>query len=111
MSGGPMEYAAEEGECVRMVLDDMGVPKRGEDGDLSLVGRVLLAIVTNGKPVDPVAALHLACVAHGSQKAFAERAGVSGAYVNDVLQRRREPGGAITQALGLERITAYRRMT
>lgn len=110
MSDNAIEYAAEEAECVRMVLDDMGVPKRGEDGDLSLVGRVILAIVTSGKPVDPVATLHLAVAEHGSQKAFAERAGVSAQYVNDVLQRRREPGTAITQALGLERITAYRRM-
>ena len=111
MSGGSMEFAAEEAECVRMVLDDMGVPKRGDEGDLSLVGRVLLAIVTNAKPVDPIAVLRIACAEHGGQKDFAERAGISAAYVNDVLHRRREPGVSILQPLGLERITAYRRTT
>lgn len=42
------------------------------------------------------------------QKAWAERAGVSPAYVNDVLHLRREPGKSICDALGLERIVKYR---
>ncbi len=45
----------------------------------------------------------------GSQKAFAAKAGLSPAYVNDVLQHRREPADAILDAVGLERDTVYRR--
>ena len=43
-----------------------------------------------------------------SQKHWAAEAGVSAAYVNDVLQGRREPGQAICDALGIERIVTYR---
>lgn len=45
----------------------------------------------------------------GSQKAFAVTAGLSPAYVNDVLQHRRDPADAILEAVGLERDTVYRR--
>ncbi len=50
-----------------------------------------------------------ACYEAGSQSAWARCADVSQAYVNDVLRGRREPGEAILQALGLERVTAYRK--
>ncbi len=50
-----------------------------------------------------------ACQAEGSQSAWARRAGVSQAYVNDAMHGRREPGEAILQALGLERVTTYRK--
>jgi hypothetical protein len=33
------------------------------------------------------------------------------AYVNDVLNERREPGDKILEALGIERIVTYRRRT
>lgn len=44
----------------------------------------------------------------GIQIAFAEENGISAAYVNDVLRGRREPGKKILDAIGVERITAYR---
>lgn len=40
----------------------------------------------------------------GTQKAWAEQAGVSAAYVNDVLKGARRPGEAILRALGLARL-------
>lgn len=45
-----------------------------------------------------------------NQGAWAVSKGVSPSYVSDVLLRRREPGKAILDALGLERITLYRRL-
>lgn len=44
----------------------------------------------------------------GSQAAFAELHGISLAYVNDVLNFRREPGPAILEALGIEKVVTYR---
>lgn len=44
-----------------------------------------------------------------SQTAWAKKHGVSAAYVSDVLAGRREPGKLILDALGLERVTSYRR--
>jgi len=46
--------------------------------------------------------------AAGSQQAFAERAGVSQAYVGDILRGQRTPGAKILHALGLEKVVAYR---
>lgn len=43
----------------------------------------------------------------GTQKAWAERAGVSEVYVSDVLRKRRPPGDAILRALGLTRRMVY----
>ena len=54
-----------------------------------------------------VEALRLACQRAGSQTNFAKEAGVSVAYVNDVLQGRREPGKSICEALGFERRVTY----
>ncbi|WP_408902516.1 transcriptional regulator [Methylobacterium radiotolerans] len=48
------------------------------------------------------------CRAAGSQKAWAERAGVSQAYLCDVLKGNREPGESILAAMGLVRVVAYR---
>jgi len=48
-----------------------------------------------------------ACRAAGSQKAWAEANGVTGSYVNDVLQARREPGDSILNALGLVKVVGY----
>lgn len=47
----------------------------------------------------------------GSQKATAREAGCSPAFLNDVLKGRREPSGAILDALGLERVIYYRAKT
>jgi hypothetical protein len=44
----------------------------------------------------------------GSQKATALEAGVSYAFLNDVLHGRREPSGLLLDALGLERVVRYR---
>lgn len=54
--------------------------------------------------------LRKACEAAGTQKAWAEANGVSPQYVNDVLQGFREPGEAILSALGIEKVTTYRRI-
>jgi DNA-binding transcriptional regulator YdaS (Cro superfamily) len=51
--------------------------------------------------------LRAAIVEAGSQSAFAELHGLSTAYVNDVLNRRREPGPAILEALGIEKVVTY----
>lgn len=57
--------------------------------------------------MDVCARLRKACADAGSQKAWAEANGVSGAYVNDVLQSRREPGESILSALGLRKVVRY----
>lgn len=48
------------------------------------------------------------CETAGSQSAWAKLHGLSGPYVNDVIHGRREPGAAICEALGIERVIAYR---
>lgn len=50
------------------------------------------------------------CEAAGSQKAWAREAGVSAAYVGDVLRGRRAPGDSILVALGIERVVSYRKV-
>ncbi len=50
-----------------------------------------------------------ACERAGSQTAWAKEAGMSAAYVCDVLQERRAPGDKVLAALGIERVTVYRR--
>lgn len=47
--------------------------------------------------------------AAGSQKAWAQQAGISGAYLNDVLMARRDPGPKILAALGYVRRVTYHR--
>lgn len=52
--------------------------------------------------------LRKACDKAGTQKAWAEKHGISCSYVTDVLAGRRWPGKAILDALGYER-AGYRR--
>lgn len=47
------------------------------------------------------------CKEHGSQKAFANANNISAQYVTDVLHERREPGEAILNALGLQKVIVY----
>lgn len=44
----------------------------------------------------------------GSQKEFAKAHGISAAYVNDILNRRKEPGKKILDAVGVEKVVTYR---
>jgi len=46
----------------------------------------------------------------GSQKAFAVQHELSPAFINDLLQGRRDPSAAILNVLGLERIVTYRKV-
>jgi hypothetical protein len=43
----------------------------------------------------------------GSQKEYANSLGISPAYLNDVIQGRREPGEKILRAIGLEKRVSY----
>lgn len=66
---------------------------------------------TDGDAVDMqevLARLQTAINSEGSQRAFAEKHGISLQYVNDVLRGRREPGKLILDALGIEKIVMYR---
>lgn len=56
---------------------------------------------------DVLGRLREACRQAGSQKHWAELNGVSGAYVSDVLHRRREPGDSILRGLGLQRTVSF----
>jgi DNA-binding transcriptional regulator YdaS (Cro superfamily) len=47
----------------------------------------------------------------GSQKAFAIQHELSPAFINDLLQGRREPSAAILHALGLERVVTFRKVS
>lgn len=53
--------------------------------------------------------LRSACDRAGTQAAWARAHGIAPAYVNDVLNERREPGDKILAALGIERIYTRRR--
>jgi DNA-binding transcriptional regulator YdaS (Cro superfamily) len=57
-------------------------------------------------PINPSVALKHA-VGH-SQAAWARSHNLSPAYVSDVINGRREPGPAILEALGIERVVSYR---
>jgi hypothetical protein len=54
-----------------------------------------------------VALLESECAKTGSQAAWARKNHVSPAYLSDVLTGRREPGGKLLGALGLERFVSY----
>lgn len=43
----------------------------------------------------------------GTQAAFAKRAGITTAYVTDVLYRRRPAGPAILNAIGVRKVVTY----
>lgn len=47
--------------------------------------------------------------AAGSQKAFAQQHGLSGAYLSEVVRGTRDPGPAVLGALGMEKVIGYRR--
>jgi hypothetical protein len=49
-----------------------------------------------------------ACDSAGGQAAWCKIHGISTAFVNDVLQDRREPSGLVLFALGLEKTVNYR---
>lgn len=51
--------------------------------------------------------LRNACDKAGDQKTFSEKTGISQQYISDVLRGKREPGQAILDVLGLERIVSY----
>lgn len=51
--------------------------------------------------------LRAAVAVAGSQKAYAERIGVSQTYLSDVLTGNRAPGEKILTALGLEAVMMY----
>jgi DNA-binding transcriptional regulator YdaS (Cro superfamily) len=55
--------------------------------------------------INPVAILKQAAP---NQAAWARSHGISPAYVSDVINGRREPGPAILDALGIERVVTYR---
>lgn len=55
--------------------------------------------------------LRKACEKAGSQRAWAERNGVSEAYVTDVLKGRRRPGNSIACRFGYEQVMMYRETT
>ena len=59
--------------------------------------------------MDPVQILKERCAGR-EQKAVATELGISPGYLNDVLQRRREPGRKILKALGLRRKITFERV-
>jgi hypothetical protein len=59
---------------------------------------------------DVIKALQKACAEAGDQKTWAAAHGLSGAYISDVIRGRRDPGERILTALGLERVTTYRKL-
>ena len=63
--------------------------------------------ITGLDALDVRVRLTRACAAAGGQKAWAEKNGVSAAYISDVLNARREPGEAILRGLGLRKIVRY----
>jgi len=46
----------------------------------------------------------------GSQKATAQRLGISEQYLCDVLKRRREPGYKLLRSMGFRRICVYEKI-
>ncbi len=52
--------------------------------------------------------LRQACETAGSQSAWAQAHEMTGAYVSDVINGRREPGPKVLRALGLSRVTCYK---
>lgn len=56
-----------------------------------------------GTADDVLSVLRDECTSLGSQKAWAKKQGVSPAYVNDILQGRREISDRVAEMLGFER--------
>jgi DNA-binding transcriptional regulator YdaS (Cro superfamily) len=57
--------------------------------------------------INPAAFL-LNAIGADTQAQWARKHNISPAYVNDVINGRREPGPAILEALGIERVVSYR---
>jgi DNA-binding transcriptional regulator YdaS (Cro superfamily) len=57
-----------------------------------------------------LALLRRECEKAGGQAAWAKAAGVSPAYVSDILHGRREPGESILRALEMVKVVTYRRV-
>ena len=55
-----------------------------------------------------LARLRRECEQVGSQASWAKANGMSAVYVSDVLAGKREPAGKLLEALGVERVIAYR---
>lgn len=55
-----------------------------------------------------LAKIQAAVSAVGSQRQYAKQIGVSTAYLNDVLNRKREPGEKILHPLGLRKVVIYK---
>ena len=58
---------------------------------------------------DILAKIKASCAEAGSQRAWAERLGLSASYVTDVLKGRRRPGGSMLDAIECERVEGYRK--
>lgn len=54
--------------------------------------------------------VRIAIQVEGSQKAFAQKVGISETHLTDVLKERRSVPRKVLEFLGLERITLYRRI-
>jgi transcriptional regulator with XRE-family HTH domain len=54
--------------------------------------------------------IQIAIQIEGTQKAFAEKAGVSQQYLVDVLKGRRSVGAKLLEWFGLERVVSYKRV-
>jgi transcriptional regulator with XRE-family HTH domain len=52
--------------------------------------------------------LELVVECEGTQRAAAEKLGITQSYLSDILNGRRDPGEKLLTALGLERETRYR---
>lgn len=52
----------------------------------------------------------LACIAAGSQRAFALKNGISPAYVGEVLDGTRLPGPLMLEVMGMRRRVTYERI-
>lgn len=54
--------------------------------------------------------VRIAIRVEGSQKAFAQKVGISETHLTDVLKERRSVPRKVLEFLGLERVTLYRRI-
>lgn len=93
-TSGPMESVERVGVC----------SKCGHVIAASAVGEYPIAENTFVRDV-----LLFSVISIGSQKAAAERWGVSEQYLSDVLSGRRQPGAKLCATVGYKRVISYRR--